>query len=171
MRATLLLLLARLLRHCSGNFVMKLPVPPNIVMPEKNLEESLSLRCATRFGPVIKGSAPNRPQGIPELLAILMSLFRRSTSYGRTSWGGRRRWQLLSRCIMFVMMRTIPLFSLIPASQEDEVLLCRTLYGVMKNIQELSKRNSSRTWGKDSWKKIVVIIIADGRRSIHPRVL
>lgn len=58
-----------------------------------------------------------------------------------------------------------------PDVQEDEVLLCRTLYGVMKNIQELSKRKSSRTWGKDAWKKIVVIIIADGRKSVHPRVL
>jgi chitin synthase len=72
---------------------------------------------------------------------------------------------------MFVMIPAVLTFLSIPALQEDEVLLCRTLYGVMKNIQELSKRKSSRTWGKDAWKKIVVVIIADGRKSVHPRVL
>jgi chitin synthase len=55
--------------------------------------------------------------------------------------------------------------------QEDEVLFCRTLYGVMRNIKELCARKSSRTWGPDAWKKVVVIIVADGRKSIHPRVL
>jgi hypothetical protein len=150
---------------------MKLPVPANIVMPEKNLEESLSLRCAALFRGIVRGSTLNRLLGIPESLAILMRSFRKSTSCGKTSWGGKRRWQLRLLCIMFVMIPAVLTFLSIPALQEDEVLLCRTLYGVMKNIQELSKRKSSRTWGKDAWKKIVVVIIADGRKSVHPRVL
>ncbi|KAA1099577.1 Chitin synthase, class 3 [Puccinia graminis f. sp. tritici] len=29
----------------------------------------------------------------------------------------------------------------------------------------------SLTWGKDGWKKVVVCIVADGRKVIHPRVL
>lgn len=41
----------------------------------------------------------------------------------------------------------------------------------MKNIQELCKRKASRTWGEDAWKKVVVVIVADGRRVVHPRVL
>lgn len=41
----------------------------------------------------------------------------------------------------------------------------------MKNIAHLSARKSSKVWGPDSWKKVVVCIVADGRRSVHPRVL
>jgi chitin synthase len=51
------------------------------------------------------------------------------------------------------------------------VLFCRTLYGVMKNIAHLSSRKSSRVWGDDSWRKVVVCIVADGRRNVNPRVL
>lgn len=54
---------------------------------------------------------------------------------------------------------------------EDERLFTRSLHGVMKNIAHLSRRSKSRTWGASSWKKIVVVIVADGRRNIHPRVL
>lgn len=32
-------------------------------------------------------------------------------------------------------------------------------------------RKASQTWNPESWKKIVVCIIADGRRVVHPRVL
>jgi chitin synthase len=41
----------------------------------------------------------------------------------------------------------------------------------MKNIAHLCSRNKSRTWGPDGWKKVVVTIVADGRKKIHPRVL
>ena len=57
----------------------------------------------------------------------------------------------------------------------------------MKNIAHLCSRKNSRTWGKDAWKKVplqifvydrevtnpqvVVCIVADGRKKIHPRVL
>lgn len=54
---------------------------------------------------------------------------------------------------------------------ENEILFCRTLYGVMKNIAHLTARKSSKVWGPDSWKKVVVCIIADGRHAIHPRVI
>ncbi|THH00743.1 hypothetical protein EW026_g1841 [Hermanssonia centrifuga] len=54
---------------------------------------------------------------------------------------------------------------------EDEILFCRTLYGVMRNISHLCSRKNSRTWGQDAWKKVVVCIVADGRRKVHPRVL
>ncbi|KDQ55846.1 glycosyltransferase family 2 protein [Jaapia argillacea MUCL 33604] len=67
--------------------------------------------------------------------------------------------------------RTTELFIVITMYNEDEVLFCRTLYGVMQNIQHLCSRKNSRTWGQDAWKKVVVCIVADGRKKIHPRVL
>ncbi|ODV87248.1 glycosyltransferase family 2 protein [[Candida] arabinofermentans NRRL YB-2248] len=54
---------------------------------------------------------------------------------------------------------------------EDEVALTRTLNSVFENIAYLAKRKNSSTWGKDSWKKVVVMIVADGRNKIAPGVL
>ncbi|SNX81803.1 probable Chitin synthase 3 [Melanopsichium pennsylvanicum] len=67
--------------------------------------------------------------------------------------------------------RHTELFIAITMYNEDEVLFCRTFHGVMKNIAHLCSRNKSRTWGKEGWKKVVVAIISDGRKNIHPRVL
>lgn len=54
---------------------------------------------------------------------------------------------------------------------EDEVLFCRTMHGVMKNIAHLCRRERSRVWGRDSPKKVVVCIVSDGRGKINPRTL
>ncbi|KAI8366232.1 chitin synthase 1 [Blakeslea trispora] len=54
---------------------------------------------------------------------------------------------------------------------EDEILLSRTLHGIMKNIYQLTKRHRSSVWGEHAWKKIVVCIIADGREKTNRRVL
>jgi len=54
---------------------------------------------------------------------------------------------------------------------EDEIGFTRTMHGVMRNISYLCQRTKSRTWGKDGWKKIVVCIISDGRKKVHPRTL
>ncbi|KAG9100293.1 hypothetical protein FRC06_004303 [Ceratobasidium sp. 370] len=54
--------------------------------------------------------------------------------------------------------RTTELFIAITMYNEDEVLFCRTL-------------RASMTWGPDAWKKVVVCIVADGRKHVHPRVL
>ncbi|KAI0769728.1 chitin synthase-domain-containing protein [Trametes elegans] len=69
------------------------------------------------------------------------------------------------------MRRTTELFIVITMFNEDEVLFCRTMYGVMRNIAHLCSRKNSRTWGQDAWKKVVVCIVADGRKKVHPRVL
>ncbi|KZV97775.1 glycosyltransferase family 2 protein [Exidia glandulosa HHB12029] len=69
------------------------------------------------------------------------------------------------------LKRTTELMVVITMYNEDEVLFTRTLYGVMKNISHLCSRKSSKTWGPDSWQKVVVCIIADGRQKVHPRVL
>ncbi|EGW33813.1 uncharacterized protein SPAPADRAFT_59174 [Spathaspora passalidarum NRRL Y-27907] len=52
---------------------------------------------------------------------------------------------------------------------EDDVLLGRTLKGVFKNIKYLESKSRSSVWGKDSWKKIVVCIVSDGRTKINER--
>ncbi|KAJ2922212.1 hypothetical protein H1R20_g14889, partial [Candolleomyces eurysporus] len=67
--------------------------------------------------------------------------------------------------------RRTELFIVITMYNEDEVLFCRTLYGVMRNISHLCTRKSSQTWGPNAWEKVVVCIVADGRKKIHPRVL
>ncbi|VVT49687.1 uncharacterized protein SAPINGB_P002393 [Magnusiomyces paraingens] len=55
---------------------------------------------------------------------------------------------------------------------EDETHFTRTMHSVMKNIGHLvSRKNSPRHWGKDSWKKVVVCIVADGRSKVSPGVL
>lgn len=71
----------------------------------------------------------------------------------------------------FELKRTTEIFIVITMYNEDEVLFCRTLYGVMRNISQLCARKNSKTWGRNGWQKVVVCIVADGRKKIHPRVL
>lgn len=54
---------------------------------------------------------------------------------------------------------------------EDSILLLRTLNSVIKNIAHLCSRDRSKTWGRDAWQKVVVCIVADGRKIVNPRVL
>jgi len=54
---------------------------------------------------------------------------------------------------------------------EDDTLFLRTLNAVIKNIAHLTTRTRSKTWGADSWQKVVVCIVADGRKVIDSRVL
>ncbi|GAA5916120.1 uncharacterized protein JCM6883_001738 [Sporobolomyces salmoneus] len=54
---------------------------------------------------------------------------------------------------------------------EDEVLFTRTFKSVIKNIQHLESRSRSKTWGADSWKKVVVVVVSDGRSKINNRTL
>ncbi|KAJ7132804.1 glycosyltransferase family 2 protein [Mycena crocata] len=67
--------------------------------------------------------------------------------------------------------RRTELFIVITLFNEDEILFCRTLHGVMRNISHLCTRKNSQTWGPEAWKKVVVCIVADGRKKVHPRVL
>ncbi len=54
---------------------------------------------------------------------------------------------------------------------EDEILFTRSMHGVFKNIAHLCKRDRSKTWGKDGWKKVVVCVVSDGRGKINSRTL
>ena len=67
--------------------------------------------------------------------------------------------------------RRTELFIVMTMYNEDEELFCRTMHGVMKNIAHLCKRDRSKTWGKEGWKKVVVCIVSDGRQKINSRTL
>ncbi|KAF2768575.1 CHS1 chitin synthase, class I [Teratosphaeria nubilosa] len=70
---------------------------------------------------------------------------------------------------LFAKPRHTELFIVITMYNEEDELLARTLIGVIKNIEYMNSRTSSKTWGKDAWKKIVVCIVSDGRAKINPR--
>lgn len=67
--------------------------------------------------------------------------------------------------------RETELFICVTMYNENELDFTRTMHGVMRNISHFCSRTKSRTWGKDGWKKIVVCVIADGRKKVHPRTL
>lgn len=54
---------------------------------------------------------------------------------------------------------------------EDEYAFARTMHGIMKNVAHLCSRAKSATWGKDLWKKVQVVIVADGRNKVNEAVL
>lgn len=52
---------------------------------------------------------------------------------------------------------------------EDDILLARTLQGVFNNIRHLCSRSRSKMWGAEAWKKVVVVVVSDGREKLNPR--
>ncbi|BGP49869.1 Chitin synthase 4 [Rhodotorula kratochvilovae] len=75
------------------------------------------------------------------------------------------------RQILYETPRRTELFVVLTMYNEDETLFCRTMHGVMKNIQHLCSRKKSRTWGENGWQKVVVCIVSDGRAKINARTL
>lgn len=75
------------------------------------------------------------------------------------------------RQVLFDPPRRTELMVCMTMYNEDEELFCRTLHGVLTNIAFLCSRTKSRTWGPDAWKRVVVVIVADGRLKCNPRVL
>lgn len=75
------------------------------------------------------------------------------------------------RQVLFDPPRRTELMICLTMYNEDEELFCRTLHGVLTNIAFLCSRTRSRTWGPDAWKRVVVVIVADGRMKCNPRVL
>ena len=70
---------------------------------------------------------------------------------------------------LFAKPRHTELFIVITMYNEEDELFARTMMGVIKNIEYMNSRTSSKTWGKDAWKKIVVCVVSDGRAKINPR--
>ncbi|KAG8890885.1 Chitin synthase, class 2 [Tulasnella sp. 332] len=67
--------------------------------------------------------------------------------------------------------RQTELFIVMTMYNEDEVLFCKTMNAVIKNIAFLCSRTKSKTWGPDGWKKVVVCVVSDGRNKINGRTL
>lgn len=67
--------------------------------------------------------------------------------------------------------RTTELCIVLTMYNEDERLFTRTMHGVMTNIAYLCSLRNHSTWGENSWKKIVVLIVSDGRHKINNRTL
>ena len=70
---------------------------------------------------------------------------------------------------LFRQPRHTELFIVVTMYNEDDFLFARTMIGVFKNIEYLCSRTSSKTWGKDAWKKVVVCVVSDGRAQINKR--
>lgn len=70
---------------------------------------------------------------------------------------------------LFAKPRQTELFIVVTMYNEEDELFARTMMGVIKNIEYMNSRTSSKTWGKEAWKKIVVCVVSDGRAKINPR--
>jgi chitin synthase len=78
-----------------------------------------------------------------------------------------RRFTLRQR--LFAEPRHTEIFIVVTMYNEEDELFARTMIGVIKNIEYMNSHTDSKTWGKDTWKKIVVCVVSDGRAKIHPR--
>ena len=67
--------------------------------------------------------------------------------------------------------RRTELFIVMTMYNEDEELFTRSMHSVVKNVAHFCKRDRSKTWGKDGWKKVVVCIVSDGRAKVNLRTL
>lgn len=75
------------------------------------------------------------------------------------------------RQLMYPYPRVTELMIVITMYNEDDILLGKTLKGVMDNIRHFTSRKNSKIWGPDAWKKICVCVVSDGRSKIHERSL
>ncbi|KAL7415762.1 glycosyltransferase family 2 protein [Mrakia frigida] len=71
----------------------------------------------------------------------------------------------------FLYGRKTELFVVMTMYNEDEILFLKTMNSVIKNITHLCDRSKSTTWGHDGWKKVVVVVVSDGRKPCNPRTL
>jgi chitin synthase len=44
------------------------------------------------------------------------------------------------------------------------------MHGIIRNIRHLVSRTNSKTWGEGAWEKVVVCIVADGRKKCNEKV-
>lgn len=70
---------------------------------------------------------------------------------------------------LYARKRNTEIFICVTLYNETEDLLARTLQGIAKNILFLSRRSPEEGWGVESWRKIVVCIVADGRDKLNER--
>ncbi|CAG8694697.1 12087_t:CDS:1, partial [Gigaspora rosea] len=54
---------------------------------------------------------------------------------------------------------------------ENDSLFIKTMSSVVKNVAYICSKKNSGIWGSEGWKKIVVLIVSDGRNKINKRTL
>ncbi|KAF9130737.1 Chitin synthase, class 2 [Mortierella sp. 14UC] len=74
--------------------------------------------------------------------------------------------------------RSIEIAICLTVNEESPQAFCLTLHSLIKNIKQMcapdskSKYHRNPIWAEeDSWKKIVICIVADGRRNLNPSIL
>lgn len=71
----------------------------------------------------------------------------------------------------FAVPRKTEILICITLYDEEPYLVARTLKGVIQNINNLQNMKNSDVWGPNSWKKVVICFVADGRNKINPKTL
>ncbi|CAG8511855.1 28148_t:CDS:2 [Gigaspora margarita] len=66
--------------------------------------------------------------------------------------------------------RQTELFIVVTIYDEDVTELSRTFHGIVKNIASLCSRKR-KFWNENSWQKVVVCIVSDGRKKFHESCL
>lgn len=66
--------------------------------------------------------------------------------------------------------REIEIAIVVTMYNEDEEGFNRTMFAIAQNIKYLAEK-ARYGWDSEAWKKVVVVIVADGRSKIHPNVL
>jgi chitin synthase len=54
---------------------------------------------------------------------------------------------------------------------EDDDLFTKSMMAVQKNIAYLCSPHCPFSWGKEGWKRFVVVVVSDGRSKVNPKVL
>ncbi|KAJ3221347.1 Chitin synthase, class 2 [Clydaea vesicula] len=68
------------------------------------------------------------------------------------------------------LKRNIEIFVVVTMYNEDENAFNRTLFALAQNIQYLCEKNKYG-WDENSWQKVAICIVGDGRSKIHENVL
>jgi len=71
----------------------------------------------------------------------------------------------------YIYKRNTELMIVMTMYNEDDQLFIKTMSSAIKNVSHLCTRDKSKTWGKDGWQKVVVVVVADGRNKVNQRVL
>ncbi|KAJ3148053.1 Chitin synthase, class 1 [Irineochytrium annulatum] len=67
--------------------------------------------------------------------------------------------------------REVELFIVVTMYNEDYKGFNRTMFGLAENLKYLCKATRGWGWDDDSWRKVVICIVSDGRSKIDPDVL
>ncbi|WVW85478.1 hypothetical protein I302_107516 [Kwoniella bestiolae CBS 10118] len=116
--------------------------------------------------PVPKGVIPSSSKGLEMMDGEVESLRYSAATCDPDDFMARK-----FNLRQYLYGRKTELFIVMTMYNENSELLLRTLNSVIKNIAHLTSRTKSKTWGPDAWKKVVVCIVADGRKVVDPRVL